>query len=378
MLQPGDPAVPSRLEAGDPGAPHSESYAAAFARYRAAVARRDFTDALRTLDAVIERHPGFAELYDSRALVWRVLGDYVRASRDAAACRALDPHHYRLDAIRREVCELRADFASDPVVDPRWTPGECHDGALRDTLETRAADTARRAALLARPSCDLPCPSRCCFFEDEPVANGVHFTADELAAVREYLRAQGLDESDYVAQAGSVSYPRCGSASFGAGGIRPRRVDGGAIGWLTDRSRGCVFVGDTGCAIHGVGDPPGVAVCRNFLCLTAFVFLVARALGLASDADLSACAMADLDEAALAILPAVAAAIRSPERALLQAEMRSALAAAVESDRAHDASATHDALARFDAAHLNGEGLRARVRQDVLAELHVHIRKGKP
>jgi tetratricopeptide (TPR) repeat protein len=357
-------------------------YAAAFTRYVSACERRDYAEAIRALDEAVACEPETVEPYERRGRLWRLLGDYVRASGDYATCLALDAHWRDRDSIRSAAGLLRDAYVTTPAEDGRWDPSACRSQDLRTLLQTRAVQAARRRAVLERPSCDLPCPSRCCYFEDETFVYGVHLDAQELAAAREYLRAADLPEGDYLARVERhrcpqclqardawfvtaedgreyMYYPRRGSRVPGADdGPPPRNSDYLNLRWLTRRSRACMFLGETGCAVHDVGVPPGLATCRHFLCLTAFVFLIAGDVGLASKEDLASRSMRDLSEAALAVLPMLAAGLGSVDARAAQADVRDALAAAVAADQAGDEEAVRAALAR----HADGERAGADVR----------------
>jgi len=198
---------------------------------------------------------------------------------------------------------------------------------------------------------------------------GVHVAACELAGLREHLRMSGLAESNHLARvardqapaavqgrAGAfipgadakeyMYYPRRGPAAAGiTRESAPRTQACADVAWLTSRSRGCLFIRPTGCAIHDVGEPMGLAVCRGFLCLTAFVFVVARDRGFTATSELACHSIADLHERVLAVLPRMADSVCSPEAAAASRERRDALAAAIDADRAGDDQATRAHLA---------------------------------
>jgi hypothetical protein len=377
------------LSSSDSAAYTGAPYAAALSRYLSALEGRDFVAALHALDDAVAIEPELVEAYHRRAHLWRLLGDYFRASRDYAACVRLDPHYRGRDAIREAARQLAGAYRADPVVDEQWDPAACRNRELRAVLEARGAEAARRRSLLARPSCDLPCPSLCCYFEAEASVYGVHVAACELAALSEHLRMSGLAESDHLARVARdqapaavqervgafvpgedgkeyLYYPRRGPAAAGiTRESAPRTQACADVTWVTSRSRGCLFIRPTGCAIHDVGEPPGLAVCRGFLCLTAFVFVVARDCGFTTRSELACYSIADLHERALAVLPRMADSVCSPEASAASREMRDALAAAIDADRAGDGEATRAHLARYAAGRRAGDELEARTGQAV-------------
>jgi hypothetical protein len=399
---PSPPAAPAVVEDGGsratPG-PDGE-YGAASRRYLSALDRRDYPAAVRALDEAIACEPSQVEAWHRRSLLWRLLGDYVRASLDDARCVALDPHHRDRDATARRALALFAAYQHDPVTAGLGAPPTCRDTELRRVLAERASRLAFRQRLVERPSCDLPCPSLCCHFEEEPIVNGVHLDAGELSTVRSYLAERDLREDEYLGRVERgrapgparqhpewflpdgdgreyAYYPRRGAARLGDV-RRPRMLTCAELPWLTSGARACVFVTATGCAIHDLGDPPGLLSCRHFVCLTAFVLLAARDLGAVTTRDLADRSMPDLHDAALAALRPLSAACTSAEALSAYAGMRSALAAALASDQSGDWRAVRLALTDYAAAARAEEALVANARQEAAAVLERTHRREKP
>ena len=216
---------------------------------------------------------------------------------------------------------------------------------------------------------------------------GVHIDPTGLPAVRAFLRTSNLVEDEYLARVEKSQVPgafrpfdswfaadedgkehlyyiRRGSRRLGTIDTPlPRTLSVVEIGWLTSRSRQCAFVCDSGCAVHDVGDPPGPAACRQFLCVTAFVFLLLADQGMTSLEALSGQSMADLHETALAALPLLAAGVSSPEATAARADARQSLALAVASDLSGAEEATRVALARYAAASRSVDEAETRARE---------------
>lgn len=349
-------------------------YSAAFRRYLSACGRRDFAGALRALDDAVTLVPTAVEPYHHRALVWRLLGDYVRSAGDRAACMAFDQWYGEREEIRRAARFLLEEYRTDDVSPAPGAADGSRHGRLRAVLDERDAQARRRLALVSRPSCDLPCPSTCCYFEDEMPAYGISLSPDEVAAVRDWLRSEGLDEEEYIGQldvsglppdipagasarlridqgGGRVNFVRRRSTTLApADDWRPRTLGYGELSWTNGRARACAFVGPSGCAIHDVGSPPGPLACRRFICLTGFVCLLLRDLGAVRQGDFASRSMAELREFSLPVLLQMSAMFGSPERGRARQQMRQALDRAVESDRAGRADDTEAALAEYLAA----------------------------
>jgi hypothetical protein len=333
-------------------------YAAALRRYLENVRHRDFGAALAAIDEAIALEPAFVEPRRCRAILWQLSGDYLRFAADWAACSAIDPHHREAEAIRTATQQLRAEYDHDAVLGDALPANACRHPRLRAVLEPRVAEIQRRRALLARPSCDLPCPSTCCYFEDETFTYGITLSSGELEDVRMHLRAEARDESDFIACVGHgeqdpVHYPRTVASPRRrpANGWRPRTCAYRELSWVTSRSRPCVFVGPAGCTIHDVGDPPGIAACRSFLCIAAFACLVLRDIGAVQPSDLAGRSMEDLQEFALSAVPLLAACHCSPAVKAARQDMRAAIAAAVARDASGGGTPVDEALDVYDAAH---------------------------
>ena len=170
-------------------------YAAALRRYVESVRSRDFATALTAINEAVALEPGLVEPLRNRATLWQLMGDYVRCASDWAACSAIDPHHREADAIRTAAQQLRVAYEQDPVLGSDLVRNTSTHPRLRAVLDQRIAEIRRRRMLLARPSCDLPCPSSCCCFEDETFTYGVVLHEDEFEKVRAHLRDTGRRRS---------------------------------------------------------------------------------------------------------------------------------------------------------------------------------------
>ena len=275
----------------------------------------------------------------------------------AATAAAVDPHLQNVDAIRLAVRRLREAYQSDPVVDGFAGPEACAHPGLRAVLEQRGAEVRRRRALLAQPSCDLPCPSACCYFEDETFTYGIFLQDGELETLTDHFRIQARDASDFIGcvdhsgPGGPVHYPLTNSLASAVGAPwRPRTLAYGEPAWITSRSKPCMFMESGRCAIHDVGTPPGLSACRAFLCLAALVWLLLKDVGVARASDVEGCSMPELQEFAVSVLPLLEARFWSDHLAAVHREMRDALAHAVRQERAGHTSGVDGDLRRYEAA----------------------------
>ena len=360
-MEPAAPPAPSvkcRADAGEPALRlPATPYAAALRRYLESVRSRDFAAALSAVNEAVALEPGLVEPLRNRAILWQLMGDYVRCASDWAACSAIDPHHREGDAIRTAVQQLRLAYEQDPVLGSDLVESTSTHPRLRAVLDQRISELYRRRALLARPSCDLPCPSSCCRFEDETFTYGVVLDDDEFEKVRAHLRDTGRDEAEFIAVVGDhdrhrVHYPLRAQPTSGPpdSGWHPRNGAYRELSWVTSRSRPCVFVGPSGCAIHDVGDPPGLAACRSFLCTAALACLLLRDAGALRAGDVAGRSMAELQDFTLTALPLLAACFCSPQVTAAQQEARHALVVAAELDASSGLTSVDEALDAYDAA----------------------------
>jgi hypothetical protein len=349
-------------------------FAAATREYVSAIERRDLDAALEAANEAVRLEPERADPYLRRAAVWRLRGDDVRAANDRARCRELDPRFEEREADAAAVSNILRGYTEDHIADAAWTAGACRDAGLAAVLAARAREVARRRALLARPSCDLPCPSACCYFEDETYAYSICLNARELEAVRAFLAASGLDEDEFLSNVLADTLPETlanarALAEPDKNGVElvhflkrsqahlpetdawgPRTRAGRELAWVTGRARACMFVGPAGCAIHDVGTPPGLAGCRSFVCLTALVFLVLRDLGVWRSEDLTGWRMPELRDFAYVALPLLGRLFGSEDVRAAEEDARRALHAAVDADRSGDADGVARSLSGYDTA----------------------------
>ncbi|MDF1585406.1 tetratricopeptide repeat protein [Marinimicrococcus flavescens] len=76
---------------GQSGDPHSQELLEAGS---VAMANRDYGAARSSLDALVERAPGFAEGWNRRATLFWVQGEYAASVRDIRRTLALEPRHF--------------------------------------------------------------------------------------------------------------------------------------------------------------------------------------------------------------------------------------------------------------------------------------------
>jgi hypothetical protein len=223
----------------------------------------------------------------------------------------------------------------------------------------------------------------------------------KLQAIRRHSRERGLSEEDLlgrlpfgpeekrlrlipphfvVKEAGKrfVFYPRRKSKPLGKDRLKglPKTIDFREPAWITADAKACAFLDEGRCAIHDLGDEPALPACKEFLCLTAYVFLVLDHLGLVEVQGTLARPMEELNALAVEGLLLLSERLFGNEQiGRIEAAMRDALKDALEADVRKDCPRVAVLLARYRELEKEHEALFARqtalLRQDVTKLLAV-------
>lgn len=260
---------------------------------RAYLQKNELDRALREMDRAIEMKPFLAAYYHQRSLVWEQAGDKDRASEDHLRSVTLDKNYVRIEKIASAVSALSKACA-----------------AMRADVQGL--------------SCTLPCPAYCCHFTGEPIRHGVHVGAWKLRSVRELLREMGENEETFLARLpvthGShitrlippnyiineggrqfAYYPALSTKILGGELLAdvPKGTDYQNLLWIDEKARACAFLKKGRCMIHDTGDEPALAACKEFLCLTALVFMTLEALELVDGVRVRKRGMGELNHLAV-------------------------------------------------------------------------------
>lgn len=181
---------------------------------------------------------------------------------------------------------------------------------LREIIDSKLKSLSAVAEAFERPSCDIRSCNLCCYFKDDPWNYAVMIEPEKLDALKNFLKDNKLRFEDYVGkikydmlseeQKGSgvdkkkyrikeesnyyIYYPKMDTANL-LGKERSKdklkSLDNDEVDWVTDESSLCKFNKDMKCRIHTMGakDKPGLDVCRQWICLPAYVISVLKALG---------------------------------------------------------------------------------------------------
>ena len=269
------------------------------------MAKGDLDRALKETTRAIQLCPAEADYYYRRSAVWRRSGEDGRALADLEAAARLDANYRRIDRIRA--------------------------GAER--LGKAACGGRARGG-----SCIVPCPAYCCYFSHEPVVHGVCIGPWKFRAIRRFLEEKGLDEAEFLGRLlfgeeeryvrmipphfvvkehgqNVVFFPERKKRVLGRrrAADLPRGRNYEPLAWITAGARPCAFLDNGKCAVHDLGDEPALPACKEFFCLTGFVFLSLSRLGLVSSSEIRTKDMEELNRIAAETLVAVSEGPRADE-----------------------------------------------------------------
>ncbi|HOD74798.1 MAG TPA: tetratricopeptide repeat protein [Syntrophorhabdaceae bacterium] len=334
---------------------------------RTLYAAGDVAGAVGAMSRAIKLAPGAADYYHERAAFLEALGRPDLAAGDVAKAVSLDRNYERVDEIRWAARVVEGSFF--PPVPFVEDAARIRSGGLRRLLEGEGdADVFRK------PSCPvLCCPAYCCHFTGRLLLHGVTIGPWKLQGLRGHFREKGLREEDLldvfpVAEAGhaeslfppqdvmkrggvaSVTFPRQGTSPLGrdlAGDI-PKGKDYRTLMWIGEDARPCVFLSGGRCSLYDVGDEASLDPCASFLCMTGFVFVVLRSLGLMDSEAMGARSMAELNGIAVEALIILARDVYGSDEALASSKtLADELQTAVEGDLAGDDVLRDAAMERY-------------------------------
>ncbi len=334
---------------------------------RALYAAGDVAGAVGAMSRAIKLAPGTAEYYHERAGFLEALGRPDLAGDDVGKAVSLDRNYERVDEIRWAARVVEESFL--PPAGPIPDVTRIRSGELR-----RAFEEARGADILRKPSCPvLSCPAYCCHFTGRLLLHGVTIGPWKLQGLRRHFQEKGLREKELldifpVAEAEhaeslfppqdvmklggvpSVAFPRQGTSPLGRDLARdiPKGKDYRTLMWIGQEARPCVFLSGGRCSLYDVGDEASLEPCSSFLCMTGFVFVVLRFLGLIDGEAMSARSMAELNGIAVDALIILARDVYGSDETLaLSKTVADELQTAVEGDISGDDVLRDAAMERY-------------------------------
>ena len=320
------------------------------------IEKKDLYKALREINRAIELNPSVAKYYHRRSRIWQSRGGHAQACEDLDRAIGLDEDYAHIDQIRSSYGTIEQAFSNVEMLEWCGTVqakrGEL-SGILRELEEfLRQARNAVETA-----SCALPCPAYCCHFSGETIRHGVHIGAWKLSAIRSFLNDKNLCESDFLGRipfTGEehlvrlipphhavkersekfVYYPKRGKKALGKALLEdlPKGKDYQELLWINEKSRACAFLSEHKCMIHDLGGESGLPSCKEFLCMTGFIFVVLDHLGMIEGSQLRTRSMAQLNRLSVKALLILGRTLYDERLTCLRTAGYEALKAAVEAD----------------------------------------------
>ncbi|MEI6153692.1 MAG: tetratricopeptide repeat protein [Deltaproteobacteria bacterium] len=252
--------------------------------------RMEFDKALREITIAVRMSPSVPEYYYERGVVRQLKGDLNEATRDYKSAVEIDANYRRIALIRSGAAIVNQAFPD-----------------------------------LAQRSCPIStCPAYCCHFTGEPLRHGVYIGAGKLYAVRKFLSKKGLQEDSFMKRLpyngedhlsrlvppnyilkehGSrfIYYPGRKAHFLDRAAIKdlPKGRDYQTLMWINEKASPCAFLHEKQCSIHSVGDETGLDSCKQFFCMTGFIFLVLKHLGIVSETQFQSKTMRELNRIAV-------------------------------------------------------------------------------
>lgn len=364
-----------------------------FTRYHCGLAyiKNDQTrEAVVELNRAIELNPDVPEYYTERSKALRTIGDELTAMRDDSMAHQLDVNYSRIGTIKASLQTVKNFFSG-----PSWLDGlekkKIRDQRLREAV--RAVVEARnvRQEMVNSSSCLLPCPSYCCHFSKETIVHGLCIGPWKLRAIREFLSENGLHEDRYIdrisyngekylkelippqfimSEHGEkwIFFPRRQKNRISKKFLRdlPQGNDCQTLVWINENARPCAFLQEGRCIIHDTGGEDGLPSCKEFLCLTGFVFVVLKSLGLVNNDELVQRTIGELNRIAIESLLILAQRMFGHEMVVHQNNAaEELLRGAIESDLSGDERGAKRLFEEYDRAKLRCEWLISDLKQDI-------------
>ena len=339
---------------------------------RSLKAAGDIAGAAGAMTRAIKLAPGTAGYYHDRGLLLRELGRPDLAEEDNRHAVSIDKNYGRIDEITTAVRVIGETFFG-PDMTEGINAAEIRNKEITFMIDSIRLKKQKIADVLRKPSCPVrACPAYCCHFTGKLLRHGVTIGPWKFNALRKYFAEKGLNEKDFletfpveqVEHAESLFSPQDIIKINGARSVVfPRQLDRvlggelamdipvgrdhGALMWINEDARPCVFLEDGRCSIYDVGGEPSLDPCASFLCMTGFVLVVLIHLGIIDEPMIGGKTMKELNNIAVDALVALAQDVYGKEEVSgLQREILDELGLAIEGDLKGDKAGLDSAIGR--------------------------------
>jgi tetratricopeptide (TPR) repeat protein len=335
--------------------------------------KSNFRRAITEMTKAIGLAPTEAEYYYQRSNAWRLMGNVGRADEDLAAAIRLDPNYGRIGAIRAAASALQLVFGRKEE-DEKPDNAGVQDESLRAVLRAADRREAAKRRTVEETSCPVAaCPAYCCHFRGEPVLHGLWIGPWKLQAIRRFISVKRLTEDDFLAKGPVdsdqeryhlipphvivkdrgervVFHPKASDRPLAHSLVSalPRTIDYRELSWITAEARACAFLDEGRCMIHDLGGESALPACKEFFCLTGYVFLVLDRIGLRVSELMKSFSVKELNGIAVdALLSLHTRLYGNDGLKRMEDEMLAALYAAREADAGSDTRLVAEAVDRY-------------------------------
>lgn len=334
----------------------------------------DLEKALEEISRAIALNNAIPEYYDERKKMWLLKGDSEKAQTDDEKLRKLDKNYERINEIDHAARIFRKTFlakTTERPIDITRIQQRALRGAIHDYMQLRYAVRGNVEGSM----CTLPCPAYCCHFSGVTISHGLSIGPWKLLAIRNFLKDQGLSEKDFLnkmvlpeedrvlqlipphhmmREGGNtvVYFPERhkGRLSNSVLHSLPKDTNYKSLIWINKKARPCAFLKDRRCMIHDLGDEPGLPSCKEFLCMTGFVFIVLDHLGVVNNRRVAPMSFDNLNKIAIqALLMIARELIEHSELVKLRKTMKTLLRKAIKGDKDGNKNLVHLLLKQYSA-----------------------------
>ena len=375
-----------------------------YTRYHLCLAyieKKNFDKAHREINRAIELNPSVAKYYHRRSQIWQSKGDRTRAHEDYGKAIRLDANYPRARQIRSSYGTIEQTFSNVEMLE--WcSTVRTNSGDLGSIVRGLGESLKEMREAVETASCALPCPAYCCHFSGETIRHGVHIGAWKLSALRRFLKEKGLPESDFlgkiqftgkehlvrlipphhvVKEHGEefVYYPKRAKKGLSKSLLEhvPKGKEYQDLLWINEKSRACAFLSEGRCMIHDLGDEPSLPACKEFLCMTGFVFAVLSHLRMVETSQLREMRMAELNQLAVEALLILGSTLYDERVTRLRAAAHDVLKNAVEADTAEESDEVVRRITKYRRLTEEYDNLFATRREAANQEIKDRLREAR-
>ena len=346
-----------------------------YTRYQlsqAYLSKGDLEKAIEEVSRAIALNNCIPEYYYERKETWLLKGDVKKARIDNEKMLRLDKYYSHIRDIQhaaRIFCQAFSTSTSDRPPDAT----RVRQRALREAIDAYTQLQNAFRCNVECSTCTMPCPAYCCHFSGETITHGLSIGPWKLLAIRNFLSDQKLAEKDFLRKmklSGEphvlqlipphhtvregddlvVYFPARHKGSLSSAILRsvPKDIHYKSLVWINKRAKPCAFLQDRRCMIHDLGDEPGLPSCKEFLCMTGFVFVVLDYLGMVNKERVASVALEKLNQIAVEALLIIASELlEHPNLAKHRKTMKTLLKKAIKEDKEGNKNLVSSSLKRY-------------------------------